>query len=500
MELEMELREWSGLVGSAEAGYLQEGVKAVYEFPHTMDLRDYDSIVFRMGTVGREDIWLDVVLLPLKIGRPEFVERAAASVCLPAEGGICRIPFTAFDHSRIVNAHMKYIDCVEVLIRREHVWESDASGMRKAATESELSGSQGSAVDPENCEVQKVEVDHENSDMQKVVPEPGDPIRIKVEEISFSTGTVFHVRAICASRSGEAGQRLVWKAALENCGVRPLLLAASENRSGRESFNLEYNRKIRLAPGETLEVEISGILPEEIAPGGFEARVLQWVPCGENLPEQCLTIYAGRKPVHPFLLHREKAWSYLKELLERDTGLARRFREEYGKAAEAFKAPLPAEDRSYVYVSETQDSFLKTAVAWKLTGKEEYLEQLLAYFRGFLDGEKGYLHTEHPYFQFIRSREEWKKGAAACPFPVHRACSAGWVQEGEFMAKMAFVYDLLHDRKEFTEQMHREMERCMRAYMEFAEWRLTDGDGNNFSWRRLRLRCILPVCFRIIPG
>ena len=60
-----------------------------------------------------------------------------------------------------------------------------------------------------------------------------------------------------------------------------------------------------------LEVEISGILPEELASGGFEARILQWVPCGENLPEQSLTLYAGRKTAHSFLLHREKAWIYL---------------------------------------------------------------------------------------------------------------------------------------------------------------------------------------------
>lgn len=464
MEREMELRGWQGMAFSgrkrdgrkpedrstvlaedrgdcegeentpgAEAGYLQEGVKAVFDFPHTADLRDYDSIVFRTGPVGREDMWLDVMLYPLRSGRPEFVEKVSASVCLPAGGGICRIPFTAFDHSRLVRAHMKYIDRAKVILRRE-------------------------------------------GDEQ-----PADPIPVRIDRIAFSGGTGFQARAVCVSQSGEPGQRLTWKAVLENGTDRELLLNVSENRSGRESFPLEYEKKIRLVPGESRETEISGVLPEEIAPGGHEARVLQWVPCGEDFPEQSITFYAGRKPAHPFLLHKEEAWDYLKALLGRDAGLARRFEEEYGKEAESFRAPEPAEDRGYVYVSETQNSFLKTAIAWKLTGKDSYLEQLLTYFRGFLDEKSGYLSTEYPYFQFIRSEEEWKKGAGDCPFPVHRSCSAGWVQEGEFMTKMAFVYDLLYDRAEFTGQMHRGMELCMRAYMDFEDWRLTDGDGNNFQ-------------------
>lgn len=90
--------------------------------------------------------------------------------------------------------------------------------------------------------------------------------------------------------------------------------------------------------------------------------------------------------------------------------LAQRFKEEYEEKALAFAVPKPAADESFVFISETQDDFLKTAVAWKVTEKKEYLEKLLFYFKGFLDKECGYLSTRYPYFQFIRSKKNGRRG------------------------------------------------------------------------------------------
>ncbi len=474
MNLDMGLKKWQGVEifcreKGETAGYLEEGKIASYDFPYTMDLRAYDGIEVVVGAANRSDLWLDVVLEPLGSGRPEFIRQTRASICIPRSGGGVRIPFSAFDHSVLVSAHMKYISRVKLLLRKDEektaFWSS--------------------------------------------------PARLQIESPGFYMADSFRAKALWASRAGDAGETLTWQVRLENDSEEEILLAASEIRQGRESFSLNFEKKILLKAQEVRNVNISAVLPDKIAPGGFEMRQMQWNPCGMNLPGQSVKLYAGRKGVHPFLLHRGDGWAHLKKLVREDVLLAQRFKEEYEEKALAFAVPKPAADESFVFISETQDDFLKTAVAWKVTEKKEYLEKLLFYFKGFLDKECGYLSTRYPYFQFIRSKKEWEKGIAgdssgkdgSCPFAVHRACSAGWVQEAEFMTKLAFVYDLFYEREEFTPWMHREMELCMRSYMEFTDWRLSDGDGNNFQLAEacasLYFACLLsdyPLIGRFLSG
>lgn len=474
MNLNMELEKWQGMEifyreTGEKAGCLKEGETAVYDFPHTADLRSFDGIEVPINTVEGSGLWLDAVLEPLLSGRPEFIRQTVASMCVPESGGVLRIPFSAFDHSVLVSAHMKYISRIKLFLLKDG----------------------------------------------KEIEAQSKPACLWIENPGLYRIDSFRARAFKASMAGNAGEMLTWQVRLENDSKEEILLAASEIRHGRESFPLNFEKKILLKAGEVRNVDISAVLPDKIAPGGFEMRQIQWNPCGINLPGQSVKLYAGRKGAHPFLLHREDGWNHLKKLVGEDILLARQFKKEYEEEALAFVAPKPAADESFVFISETQDDFLKTAIAWKITDKKEYLEKLLTYFNGFLDKECGYLSTRYPYFQFIRSQKEWEKGMAdgdsgnggSCPFAVHRACSAGWVQEAEFMTKLAFVYDLLYEREEFTSPMHREMELCMRSYMEFTDWRLLDGDGNNFQLAEacasLYFACLLsdyPLIRRFLSG
>lgn len=438
--MELNLEKWSGMEpeGTEEENgmVLREGKPAVYDFPCTADLRFFDGIAVRTKAVGREDLRLDVILRPLGAGRPEFIMQAEASVCLSGAGGIHRLPFAAFDHSTLVSAHMKYISSIELLLQRE--------------------GERGA--------------------------EP--PAALPIGGAELFCGKSFRVKARCASAAADAGEAVSWTVILENRTGKELLLSAAEKRHGRESFPLSYERKLTLAADEVRETTVYAVIPESLAAGGCEERTLLWLPCGADVPAQEVTLYAARRMEHPFLLHTGEGWGYLAERISEDEALAGQLKEEYLEEAERFCVPEPSEDESFVFVSSIQDSFLKTAVAWKLTGRRNLLDKLIAFLRGFLDERHGYLNTRYIYFQFIESRQELKKGCAdgaSKPFAVRRACSAGWVQEAEFMTKLAFVCDLLWDREEFTPDMRGRMEQCMRSYMEFEDWRLTDGDGNNFQ-------------------
>ncbi len=226
MNLDIELKKWQGVEifcgeTGETAGYLEEGKTAVYDFPNTIDLRAYDGIEVAAGAANRSDLWLDVVLEPLSSGRPEFIRQTRASICVPESGGVLRIPFSAFDHSVLVSAHMKYISRVKFLLRKDEeetaVWPS--------------------------------------------------PARLQIECPGFYMADSFRAKALWASRAGDAGETLTWQVRLENDSEEEILLAASEIRQGRESFSLNFEKKILLKAQEVRNVNISAVLPDKMAPG-----------------------------------------------------------------------------------------------------------------------------------------------------------------------------------------------------------------------------------------
>lgn len=454
MKVNLALHKWRGW--SRGEGLLAAGDRVSYDFPATMDMRPYDCITVETEGTGESALQLDILLYPLPSGRPEFPEKVTASIALPPKGGKLHIPYCMFDHSMLVCAHMKYISRMELELRRE-----DKKEKKEGADE------------------------------------------IKIEHISLSKAGDFRVELPRPSKAGAAGEGLTWEILLENETEKARYITAAEQKSGRESVPLDYPHKIVLGPMESRTVTIRARIPYDFPENGYEARTLKWLPDGDGEKLQSTTLYAVRKCPHPFLIHTQAGWERLRNRLGSDASLQTDFDAAYAQPAAGWKAPAPYDGREYVYDSACQDDFLKTAVAWQITQNQGCLEKLLDFFRGFLDEEKGYLATEYPYFQAIRSLDEYGKGK----FPVRHACSAGWVQEGEFMTKIAIAYDLLYDRPEFTPKMHEAMEKCMRNYMDFVSWRLTDGDGNNFQLAEasaaLYFACLLqdqPMIHRFLAG
>lgn len=452
MKQELALSKWDGWNG--EAGKLVAGGRAAYDFPYTADVREFDCIEIEADGLCTQALWLDIVLFPLASGRPELIRETKASVCVPPGCRYVCVPYSAFAHSELVCACLKYISSMEIAVRT-----LEETGMERAV--------------------------------------------FGIRRIAFALAGDFQVRLTQASLVGDGQERLEWEVWLENEADISRYITVTEKRSGREMISLIYPAQVVLKPREIRRVSLYAQLTEQIPAGGYEARVLEWIPDGDGSRRRTVTLYAARKMVHPFLLHTDEGWERLRRQLEMDRVLQERFQMEYEQAAKDWAVPEPHDGKEWVYESAGQDDFLKTVIAWKVTGKQEYLEKVLRYFQGLFEEERGYLATQYSYFQCVESQEEYGKGT----FPVRHAVSAGWVQEGEFMTKLAIAYDLLADRREFTEEMHQKMERCMRNYMEFVSWRLTDGDGNNFqlseSSAALYFACLLqdyPMIERFLSG
>lgn len=404
---------------------LAAGEKIAYDWPYTIDMREYDGIGVQVVTEQAQTtpVRLEIALFPLPIGRPEFISVTKASVMIPPKGGYIKVPFSLFDYCHMAEAHMKYISGMELRLDLE-------------------------------CKAQ-----------------------VRIPEFGMIRKGELQVKAGKLSVAGNAGEELVYPLTITNGSSKYKYITIGEERYGREILSWSYPHSLMLEPNSSVDITVSAVMRDELPKGGYEEKKLIFLADGELSEEKKIALYAARTQEHPFILHKEEGWEHLKSCIQSDETLRNAFEKEYGIVAEQWQVPEAATTCEYVYQSITQDAFLKTVIAWKLTGRGDYREKLEKYLKGLLDAEKGYLATAHSYFVIVESREEYRKG----DFKVHRACDAGWVQEGEFMTKIAIAYDLCCEEPWFTEFMHEQMEQCMRRYMEFEDWRLGDGDGNNFQ-------------------
>jgi len=363
---------------------------------------------------------LEVALYPLLIARPEFFPCIRGSVAIFGKGlHKLDIPFGQFEFRQMVRAFLRYLDAISFKI---------------------ISGN-----------------------------------RLLLKSINFGKFGQLEVSVARSSLAGGTGDELEYSFMLHNNASREMVVNIRQSMYGRECLPAVYPRYILLGGKETKECMVKLRLTEDIPMGGIEKDVFLFIPDGDGTQMKRSALYASRAKTHPYLILDEGEWEGRKKAVLGSESLRRAFYQEYEQAAIRWIVPAAEESEGFVYPSYSQNDLLKTVIAWKIMGKEEYLQKALQFFEGFLDCRRGYLQTATSYFKFVQSEKEYAKG----DFKVHRAQSGGWVQEAEFFNKLAMCYDLLYGC--FSPQQHTEIEECMIQYMEFADWRLTDGDGNNFQ-------------------
>ena len=412
--------------------------------PQVEDISSQQGIRLEVELLQEGIVWLQVALIPLRIARPEFFPAAAGSVAVMGKGlHRVEIPLEQFDFRQMTRAFLKYLDGFSVKL----LW--------------------------------------------------GGPVVIgKVEADILGDFTVSATRA---SRAVEAGEWAEYSVMVSNRSGQKRMVNVGQSLYGKECLSADYEPCMVLDAWESREYTIKILMTEDIPPGGLERSSFLFVPEGEGAKAGRITLQTVRKRKHPYLYMTEEQWKRRKAVLtgaacspeetggQREAGggqkagefspqeQRRAFFRKYVEAAKSWEVPVVSEREDYVYPAYSQNDLFRTAAAWKITGAEAFREKAVRYLTGLLDRDRGYLAARKSYFSFIESREEYARG----DFKVCSAQSAGWVQEAEFFIKTALSYDLLYDC--FSPKQHSQMEACLRNYMEFVSWRLTDGDGNNFQ-------------------
>lgn len=405
------------------------GKTCTFDFPNTMDCREYEAIAFDVFLPYDMNIEFEVDFLPLKIARPEFFPKTSAKASVCGEGWHhVEIAFSQFDFNQMVSAFLKYVSSIQL-----HCCSSDNT--------------------------------YNNAE------------ELAIKNICLKKIGNFHMYSDLLSKAGIPLVPVNYNIVLDNETDDMMKVRLYQEKYGRETISLSYPEIVMLPPFSKKHIEIEAVIPQNIPAGGYEMSILRGVPNGDASKSQEIKLITSHKTTHPFLLHTDKGWQRVIDKIDSRDKDRKVFEEDYIKIAEEWEIPLPAQQVSYVYPAYSQNQLRNTVIAWKLTGNEEYAMKCVNYLKGLLDESKGYMTTEYSYFQFIESYDEYAKG----DHKVRRACNAGWVQEAEFFIQITIAYDLLFHSGYLDDRVHKGMELMLRNYMDFAGWRLTDGDGNNFQ-------------------
>ena len=398
----------------------KENTEYNYTLHNVTDISAQEGIRHEVELLEDKLTELEVVLFPLFIARPEFFPCTAGSVWVMGKGDhILEIPFGHFDFRCMVRAFLNYIDRISVRLKH------------------------------------------------------GAPVIVK----SITAGIMgdFGAFAKQNSKSGNSEEWVEYSVLLSNQSKEKKLVNIRQCKYGKECLVTEYQPYIILEAGEEKEYIIKVQVTKDIPAGGLEKSTFLFVPDGDGTKAKQIVFSTAKKREHPYLMLTGEQWRRRKQEILSDQRLYQAFFEKYEKGAGEWEVPEVSEKEDFVYPSYSQNALVQSAVAFQITEKEEYKNKAIKFFIGLIDSENGYLATKKSYFEFIEKKSEYARG----DFKVQRAQNAGWVQEAEFFNKIAVSYDLLYPF--FTLEEHHKIEACLRNYMEFASWRLTDGDGNNFQ-------------------
>lgn len=388
--------------------------------PKIMDISGQEVIRLEIELLEEGVSELEVTLYPLHIARPEFFPGISGRVAVIGKGAhFVDIPLEQFDFKQMVRAFLNYLDSVSVKLIK------------------------------------------------------GGSVALK--GIEADTKGSFEAKTLRTSKAANAGEWVEYSVFLTNKSDRRKIVNISQSLYGKECLPTEYRPYVVLASGESSQYNVKVRVTEDIPAGGLEKSTFFFVPDGDGKEAKSVVFQTSRIRKHPYLFLKEEQWQRRKAAIMSDEKLHKVFKEAYVNTAKDWQVPVVSENEEYVYPGNSQNQLFRTAVAWKITRNEEYLKKVLKFFEGFLDEKNGYLATRKSYFVFIESRNEYERG----DFKVCRAQSMGWVQEAEFFNKVAMTYDLLYEC--FTAGQHKQIEECLRNYMKFSSWRITDGDGNNFQ-------------------
>ncbi|AWW32776.1 hypothetical protein DN752_22985 [Echinicola strongylocentroti] len=222
----------------------------------------------------------------------------------------------------------------------------------------------------------------------------------QIRNVTVQKGRATYLEGGIQGKSAKAGEKAIYRFEVGNSTDLPQAVTLRIETMGWESMKAKLsNNIIELAPGESKEMELSVYIPDHLPEGIREKQVIKAIANGMGESEATLTFTTAVQLPFPNIVFTPDKWQDVKDKVANyewaKEGLAA-----YEEKAQQWKVPK-GNDFSDVEGSLLGKSVFNTdgkeildcAIAYQLTGKEEYAAKCLAVLRRLTDPEIGYPAT-----------------------------------------------------------------------------------------------------------
>lgn len=405
-------------------GILAPETELEYVCDPAADWRSWECVALEVMIPHETTIELILEVSPLTVGRPEYVERTIATIMVSGEGWKhIEVPLNQFDYDGASPAFWRFIKGITLRYRV-------------------LSGqvSQG----------------------------------IAIRELCLKHLGKIHLSSEVLSLAADAGESVTYRLRVANESDEHQAVLLSVQRTGWEVLRTEFSEsQLILEPGASRECLVQVCMNNRVAPGGYETHTIQAVPNGDGNFREKIDFITVRKLPHPYLLHTEQGWEKVKRKVV-EHAWAKQQAENYIQCAEQWIVPN-VRGGEYAFELDTRFPFIATAIAWKLTGRKEFLDKCAMLIRRFVDPQNGYPSTRTSMFHSVNVDPELEQQLPK----VQKVCSGTLIHEAEFMFDFTAAYDLLYDTEIWTERDRCLIRDSLLLFIQKADWAITDGDTNN---------------------
>ncbi|MDQ8197877.1 hypothetical protein QEH56_06950 [Pelagicoccus enzymogenes] len=286
----------------------------------------------------------------------------------------------------------------------------------------------------------------------------------KLRDVRLVKGAAVALEAPIRGISSAAGTEVNYQLEVGNTTRTPQSVQMRIETLGWESMTatLEPNA-LELAPGESKTIQVTVDIPEHLPTGIREKQTIKAVPNGNGAATATLELTTAVRVPTPNIVFTAEKWQAVRDKVE-NYGWAKEGLEDYTRRADRWQVPtartrkLKGEESllgQSVFSTDGSEIF-DTAIAYQLTGKNEYAAKCLEVLRQVSDPNYGYPAT--------------LVGG-----------SNSFVGEGKFWQAAGRAYDMIRDSELVTVEDAAQIEATFRLFAERTIQGNTRGAISNWN-------------------
>lgn len=291
------------------------------------------------------------------------------------------------------------------------------------------------------------------------------PAGYRIVQADVRRGMQIYIDMPIKGQAAYSGESVCYKGLICNCTGEEIMVLAGQQFLGWESMKakvllekkgeiVEAENGVLLEPYGMAEIWVQLRMGERMVAGGHEDTRIWVVSQGKERVMQSICLKTMKYLEHPFLYHDKEGWQAVKEKVAQDTN----YQPVVQKLVDLFEnweVQMPEEGKPYCYPTQIEDAVMASAYLYSITGEEKYAKKIALFLSYFSNLDTGYPNRL-------------------------RGCSQSYVQEGHFFSHLILAYDMIYDSGCMSIKEKKELEQCIRIYMNMLDNHIREGHISNW--------------------